>query len=159
MLQNPLDLLYPPPSNQNLHLIAISNLEDSSRNLVRFWCKKYKTPEKPLDKYTIEELLIEYLEDFYDTHPVEINKFLATVDAGEDDWDGTMPKEYEEQESIKKFIARNKVDITKYQSKKELSEKEEEDILNNLGKRLSGSKTVVTNSSNSNSDEFEEIFA
>lgn len=145
----------------NLHRIAISGLSDSDRVLERWWTKKYRTPLKAWDDHVSEELVIEMLEDFYDAQPAEIQKFLLTEETREaGDWDGRMSAEYEAQMQ-KKWSKKKQVDISKYQSKDELTPEQEEEILANLGRGLPGSK-VVTKKGNEvvlgKDDEFEEKF-
>lgn len=143
-------------SNSNLHLIAISNIKDIEKKINRWWRGKYKTPEKQYGQYTIEELVIEQLEDFYEKNPEEINRFLASNGNTEDDWDGTMPTQYEEniQKNLGRFFDKNRVDLSKYKSEEQVDEKEEKRILENLGRRLPGSKLIRKQ----NFDEFEDIF-
>jgi len=143
-------------NNDNLHLIAISNIKDSGSNLIRWWRKKYKAPEKQYEQHTVEELVIEQLEDFYETHPEEVNRFLSGVgDVGED-WDGTMSSQYEAgiQKNLADFFNRNKVDLSKYKSDKQVDEDEEKNILENLGRKLPKSKLVR----NQDPGEFEDVF-
>jgi len=134
------------PNDENFHRIAISNLSDPERRIIRWWVGKYKTPEKPLLDHTIEELYIEMLEDYYEKHPEEAKKFLNSVE--EDTWDGTMSPEYEAR--IQKRLKKKKpVDITKYQSKVELTPEQEKAIIDGLGTNLPKSKSK---------NEFDEVF-
>lgn len=150
-------------NNVNLHRIAISNLQDPERQIERWWCKKYKTPLKPYEEHTIEELMIEMLEDYYDRNPDETKKFLGREDAIAE-WDGTMSPEYEAamQARLKKVNERNKVDIAKYQTKEEnLSEEQVQDILANVGKNLPKSQVVTKLKDGAEvlgSDEFDDAF-
>ena len=90
-------LRYSSFTNDNLHRIAIAGLQDHERRTIRWWCKKYRTPIKPLEDHTIEELMVEMLEDYYDNNPAEIERFYESLgrESGLIDWDGRMPKEYE----------------------------------------------------------------
>jgi chorismate mutase len=134
-------------SNTNLHLIAISNLQSHERRVIRHWCKKYGQPEKPLGEHTMEELLVEYLEDYYENNPKEIPKLLNSVMAIDTEWDGTVSAEYET--SMQKRLSKTKkVDLSKWQSDEELTPEQEEEILANLGRNLR----------KSSKDEFEEDF-
>lgn len=128
--------------SENYHLIAISNLSDPDRQLQRWWCKKYQMPPRQLEDYTSEELFIEMLEDYYADKPDEIDKFTE----GLDEWDGEMSVEYDQQ--IKKWRERSKDKnlLAKYDSDVELTEEEEKELINNIGKKLIPS------------DEFEEQF-
>lgn len=124
-------------NNDNLHRIAISNLRDHERRIIRWWVKKYNQPVKPLEEHTIEELVIEMLEDYYETNPQEIEKFLSH-DAGVQDWDGTMPDEHESR--MKKVWAKKpQVDLSAFKDEHALTEEEEAEILANLGRNLPGS--------------------
>jgi hypothetical protein len=108
-----------------------------------------------------EELVIEMLEDFYEAQPAEVHKFLLTEDAREHgDWDGRISSEHEERMQ-KVWKKKKQVDLSKYQSKEELTSEQEEQILANLGRGVPGSK-VVTKKGNEvtlgKDDEFEEKF-
>ena len=134
-------------NNDNLHLIAISNLNDPERRIIRWWSKKYKSPQKPLEEHTIEELIIEMLEDYYDNNVTEASRFLEGIESRtyryEDVWDGTMPDDYQRNvvAGLKGFYNKNRVDLAKYQSDEELTPEQEEEIVNNLGKNLPRSKS------------------
>jgi len=143
-------------NNQNLHLIAISNLEDPEISLKRWWHKKHRHPQRSYGDYTYEELVIEQLEDFYEAHPQEIERMLANIGASSDDWDGTMSSQYEEQ--VKKrhgrFFEKNKVDLSKWKSDEALDEDDEKSLIENLGRSLPRSefrKTLLD-------EEFEDDF-
>ena len=83
-------------NNRNLHRIAISNLQDHEKRIVRWWCNKYKVPVKPLEDHTMEELLVEMLEDYYERHPQEIERFYDEESAQQEiGWDGRMSDQYE----------------------------------------------------------------
>lgn len=152
------------PTNDNLHRIAISNLRDHERTVIRWWCKKYQTPVKPLEDHTIEELTIEMLEDYYEARPEEIERFFDSLkmEAGELDWDGRMPDEYEK--AMKKKLDRlNKkrgVNLEKYQSDEQLTDEEVRDLLANVGKSLPKSKTLTKKGSEPPvlGDEFDDTF-
>jgi len=136
-------------SDSNFHRIAISNLDSTERKIARWWAKKYRTPLKPYRDHTFEELLIEMLEDYYEDHPAERNRFLGQSD---DDWDGRTSPEHERR--IQKRLGKiKKVDVSKYQDKEQLSEKDEKLTIENLGMNLPKSRIVKANS-----DEFEEVF-
>lgn len=124
-------------SNDNLHLIAISNLKDDIVKLRRWWSKKYNRPLKEFDDYTYEELVVEMLEDFYEKNPTEADRFMDSV--GGKEWDGKMPEEYEKEirNNRKNFFKKNQVDLSKWQTD---SDFDEEDIIENLGKSLPKSK-------------------
>ena len=144
-------LLLEPHSFHNLHLIAISNLDSEERRVERWWSKKYGTPIKPYEKHTFEELLVEMLEDYYDNNPEEIKKFTSEL-VVEDDWDGSMSQEYEDEIQNRLKKVNRGVSLKKYQSKKVLSGKEEQALLDNLGKGLPKSSVTKRN------DEFEDKF-
>jgi hypothetical protein len=147
--------------SSNLHRIAIASLQDSNRVLERWWTKKYQRPLKDWEDHVSEELVIEMLEDFYEAQPAEVHKFLLTEDAKQSgEWDGRVSPEHEDR--MKKVWSKKKqVDISKYQSKDELTPEQEEEILANLGRGLPGSR-VVTKKGNEvtlgKDDEFEEKF-
>lgn len=150
-------------NNDNLHRIAISNLRDHERQVARWWCKKYRTPLKLFAEHTMEELIVEMLEDYYDNHPAEIERFLSSEE-NIPDWDGSMSPEYEAeiQARLRKINERNRVDISKYQTTDEnLTDEQCESILNNLGRNLPKSRAVTKRDDGSmtiGSDEFEDKF-
>lgn len=150
-------------NNYNLHRIAISNLQSAERQIERWWCKKYKRPLKEYDEHTIEELMIEMLEDYYDKNPQEAKKFL-NVAIQEDDWDGSTSPEYEAeiQARLRKINKRNRVDISKYQTPNEnVSDEQFEEILRNVGRNLPKSKVSEKKEDGSliiESDEFDDAF-
>lgn len=129
-------------NDSNVHRIAISNLQRTERKLERWWAAKYGIPTKPYQEHTIEELLIEYLEDYYEQNPKEV----AAFETKDDNWQGEMPAEYEEeiQDRLKKINAKNKVDVSKYQTDSVLSSEEEKKVLD-------GVKPL-------RADEFEDVF-
>jgi len=147
----------------NLHRIAISNLRDHEHSLRRWWHQKYGKPPKPLDDYTTEELYIEYLEDFYDRNPDEIDKFLAKPSAAQaainEEWDGT--EKFRGEDEALAMLARIRkrqgktVDLTKYQSDEEVSDEEFAKIFASIGKvqrpKLKGPPAL-------GDDEFEDTF-
>lgn len=142
------------PSYDNLHRIAISNLEGENFDswARSWWESKFRQPLKAYDDHTMEELAIKIFEDFYRKNPEEIKKFQM----GEikDDWDGTVDAEHEKQikERIKKIDQRNRVDIKKYQSDKVLTEEEEKKILLSLGQKVEDKRMLIGD------DEFEDVF-
>jgi hypothetical protein len=148
-------------NNDNLHRIAISNLQDHERQVIRWWCKKYRTPQKPFGEHTIEELIVEMLEDYYERNPQEIGKFVTRT-LQEPEWDGTMSPEYEAeiQKRLERINRRNGIDISKFQSDENLSDEEAQNIIDNLGRNLPRS-TMVTKKDEADTiseDEFEESF-
>lgn len=156
------------PNNKNLHRIAISNLRDHERRIVRWWCNKYKIPSKPLEDHTIEELLIEMLEDHYERHPQEIERFMdEEVSVQEIGWDGKMSDQHEAemQKRFKRINEKNKVDVSKYISDTPLTEAEEKKIMDGLGMNLPKSK-IVRNTGNADKvgtptalgEDFEDTF-
>jgi len=124
--------------NDNLHLIAISNLKDGECQIRRGWERKYRIPEKSFDDHTDEELVIKQLEDYYERYPQEAERRLADAGRPTKDWGGEMDSEYEAtiQKQLKGFFKRNKVDLSKYRTEKELDEDEEKKMLEGLGRRL-----------------------
>lgn len=126
----------------NLHRIAISNLEDEYLRIKRWWHKKYRKPRRDFEEHTIEELVIEMLEDFYERNPAEIQKFL---NGSEEEWDGSTSEEYERsiRKRAQKIWDRNKVDLSKWQTKTEVGDEEEKKILDDLGKNLLGSSRKI----------------
>jgi len=151
-------------NNDNLHRVAISNLSDHERRIQRWWCKKYKTPLKDFEDHTIEELVVEMLEDYYDNNPSEIERFLST-EGVDPEWDGKMSADYEAeiQKRLKKINERNHVDLKKYQTPDEnLTDDQIQSILDTVGKNLPKSRMVTKNEDGSmtlgSSDEFEDKF-
>ena len=149
-----------PRNEDNLHLIAISNVKNNHNRFQRWWRKKYKTPNKPFEEHTHEELLIEMLEDFYEAHPLEADRMLAGIDSSLEAWDGQMPDDYEAsiQKKLKKFFKRNEVDLSKYRSDETLNEEEEKNLLENLGRSLPKSKLIRNLGGKEVEDEFEDTF-
>jgi|GEM_PF-7120878 len=147
----------PDFTNDNLHRIAISNLQDGQRDLERWWAKKYGTPKKAYDEHILEELLIEKFEDYYSQNPDEIARFEDLVAKGkEDDWDGAMSAEHEA--GIAKWLSKKKkVDLSKYQSNDELTEEDEKKILDSLGFNLPKSSKLV-NLGDGDLKEFDDDF-
>jgi len=148
-----------PLKYDNLHLIAITNARSGEKKISIWWRKKYRVPPKPFEEYTWEELILERLEDYYYENPAEADKTLANIIKPEI-WDGEMPDYYEKdiKRKYKKFFDRNKVDLSKYQTDVVVSKKEEDDIINNLGRKLPGSKVVNSIQSIEEPDEFEDNF-
>lgn len=144
-------------TNDNLHRIAISNLSDGERSLRRWWEKKYKTPHKEYEDHTVEELLVQMFEDYYDQNPAEIQRFVLRSNVEE--WDGRMSKEHDER--MKKRFGNTAV-LKKYQDFKPITEEEEQRILDSLGRNLPGSKFVRDLGGGEKSvrqtDEFEDEF-
>ena len=127
-------------SNDNLHLIAISNLSDPDRRIERWWCKKYGQPMRPYLEHTREELMIEFLEDYYENNPNEIGKIMMKIN-DEPDWDGQMSADHEVQ--MQKILKKKKqVDLSGFKSDEEISPDVEEEILRNLGRNLPPRKVV-----------------
>jgi len=147
-------------NNDNLHLIAISNLSDGERSLERWWERKYKSAPKAYEDHTLEELLVQMYEDYYEHNPQEIGKFMSR---SAPEWDGTMPAEHEAR--MKRRYAEKQKDILKrFQTDKgEISAEEEKRILENLGRNLPNSKFERDLGGEKRSvkggDEFEEDFA
>lgn len=137
----------------NLHLIAISNIQDTQRRLERWWEKKYRTPMRPYNEHTTEELYVEFLEDYYDRNPEEVEKFLNSL-KNEPEWDGKMDAEYERQMQAR-WKKKKQIDLTQFQSDKQLTEEEEQAIIDNLGAGLT-KKIMVKNKSVE--EEFAEDF-
>jgi len=124
-----------PENSDNLHRIAISNITvNTETKISRWWSEKFRTPMKPFLEHTTEELVIMFLEDHYEKNPIEMQKFLAPAPE-EGEWDGKMPVEYERvmEAKMKKIQEKNKVDLSKYQDEKPVSQEEEDRILKNLG--------------------------
>lgn len=117
--------------------------------MTRWWCNKYRTPPKPLEEYTLEEVYVEHLEDFYERDPRAAQDFLRSV-RKEEEWDGNHALSVERELqarwakiSKRKGIDPNKV-LAKYQteSDKEMTSEEFDRIMASVGKNLPGSKTV-----------------
>jgi len=147
----------------NLHLIAISNLQDPNRALVRFMMRKYKTPPKPIMDYTAEEIRIEMLEDYYERNPQEAEKLMdsirqASLNPQYEVQEEKVSAEYEKELKLKnkKFFERNTFDLSKWKDDRELTKAEEEEIIANLGKDKI--KPTVQKSSFVSEDEFEDVF-
>lgn len=144
-------------NNDNLHRIAISNLEDGERGLERWWERKFSKPLKEFHDYTYEELVIAQIEDYYSHNPHEIKKFEMLAER-QAEWDGTMPAEHE-REMRKRWSKKKQFDLSQWQDEKPLTEEEEKRILADLGKRLPGSKRIVNLGSDEDVDpEFDEQF-
>jgi hypothetical protein len=130
-------------TNDNLHRIAISNLQDGHRDLERWWAEKYKAPKKSFDEHCLEELLIEKFEDYYKQNPDEIARFENAIETAADKaWDGSTSAEHERH--IQKWLAKKpKVDLSKYQSDEPITEEDEKKILDSLGFNLPKSSKIV----------------
>lgn len=146
-------------NDNNIHRIAISNIKDPKIQLERWWRKKYRIPPKDFEEYTSEELYLEYYEDYYDRYPEKIEEFLA---GGIDDeeWDGTHDDPELEAAILKRLTKLNLANpdiIKKYQTPgdENMSDEKFQDILNNLGKKLPGSKKKVKKKDN---EEFEDNY-
>ena len=144
-------------NNDNIHLIAISNINDGERSMERWWERKYKAPLKAYEDHTFEEILVEMFEDYYEKNPAEAQKFIQNiVTKGQDEWEGQMSDEHEA-EMQKRFA--NPELLKKYQSEKELTEEEEKKLLDSLGRNLPGSKVTRDLSGGDGSGEFDDEFA
>lgn len=116
-----------------LRSVAASNLRDDW--LRRWWCEKYNRPSKDplLKEYTVEELMIEFLEDLIDKDPSQefpTEKFKAgtaiitTGDAIADAWakdiaEGKVP------DFLASFDAEDRAKIEKLMKKSEKQKDEE----------------------------------
>lgn len=101
---------------------------------------------------------MEMLEDHYERHPDEAERYLSMVEFEEDAWDGQMSQEYE-QEIQRRLQKKPQVDISKYQSDTKLSAQEEKELLESLGKNLPKSKLAQSAPIQVlGNDEFEEDF-
>jgi hypothetical protein len=146
------------PNNDNLHRIAISNLSMTERKIERWWERKFRSPLKAYEDHTYEELLVCMLEDYYERHPEEAERFMSTGSYEVEEWDGKVSDEYEEtvQRSFKKFFEKNKVDLTKHQATEEENEKfTEEDVMAQLRRMV---PTVGHPKSKESNLEFDEDF-
>lgn len=141
-------------NNDNLHLIAISNLKSDEKQLIRWWCDHYRQPQKALDDYTFEELFIEQLEHYYSKNPDKVSEFFSRRKP-EEEWDGQFD-EKTEKEIQRRLKKRPQVDISKYQSDRVVSDEEADRIIASVGKSLPGSK--IRHSPRITEDEFEEQF-
>ena len=117
-------------NEDNFHRIAISNLEAPENNFERFWEEKYKSPIRPYEEHTHEEIYIKMLEDYYHKNPVEIDRFHSSL--LEDDWDGNFDADYERVMSEKAKRIGPHVDLTQFQDDKD----SEVDVVDNLRKEL-----------------------
>jgi len=151
--------------NTNLHYIAISNIEDGENNLRRWWHKKYRIPPKDIEEYTVEELYLEWLEDFYSGDPKRVDEFHTSIEVeAEEEWDGEL--DIDTQVEIDRRwkslgVEQDKSIIDKYKTDgdEDLSPDEIKNILADVGRDLPGSKSgkddtapIVSN------DEFEDTF-
>jgi len=120
----------------NLHRIAISNLNDHEHQLKKWWHQKYRVPPKPVDDYTVEELYVEYLEDFYERHPEEIAAF-DKARSGAEEWDGSEKFRGEDEAlALLKRVRQRQgktVDLSKYKTE-DVSDEEFEKIVASVGK-------------------------
>lgn len=107
-------------NEDNFHRIAISNLSVTQKVIERWWEEKFQTPLKEYEDHTEEELYIKMLEDHYYNNPAEVDRFWQSLSY--DDWTGETDEEYEK--GIRERLERvaPKIDISKYQSEKEVSE-------------------------------------
>lgn len=160
--------------SSNLHRIAISNLNDRERSLTRWWSKKYKTPVKPLEEHTEEEIYLEHLEDYYERSPKAVDEFFskqsARQEVHEPEWTGELSPEAERELQARwarvNAKRKNPVSLAKYQTPgdENMSDEEVKKIIDSLGKNLPGSRTVKNFEADSISaptlgeDEFEDTF-
>lgn len=149
--------------NDNIHRIAITNSRDPERSLQAWWRKKYRIPPKDLDDYTAEELLLEYLEDYYRRHPEEADKFQDSATRRlEDGWDGKPDPEMEKLviERLKKNKVFDPAIIEKYRTPgdENLSDDEIKEIFDSLGRDLPGSKTKTVLDNGDELEEFSDVF-
>jgi len=108
-------------NDDNFHRIALSNLKSPKRRIERWWAKKYRTPAKDFEDHTEEELYIEMLEDFYEKNPKEAKKFWTDMETKMDiGWDGHTSDEYEESMQRRIEELQRPIDISQYQSDKEV---------------------------------------
>ena len=142
-------------SNDNLHWVAISNLQDEEYKLERWWRKKYKQPPKPLDDYTTEELFIEFLEDFYEKNPEKITEFMQAAECPPEEEKWTVPDHVEELLAKRRTKSKVGGKIAKYfnPNDRNLSDEECQMIFDRIGKAKSKSKEIKIAD-----DEFEEVF-
>lgn len=123
-------------NTDNLHLIAISNINSPKRKMERWWEKKYKSPLRQYEDHTIEELIVEYLEDFYDNNPQEIDRFLDSLaNQDQEEWNGKMSEDHERAMQAR-WKKTRQIDLSKFQSDEQLSPEEEKALLDNLGKTV-----------------------
>lgn len=132
----------PLNSADNLHRIAISNLDDTERSLKRWWCNKYRIPPKPLDEYTFEEIFLEHLEDHYEKNPEAVREFHRDQSVqNREEWDGEVSPEAERelQSRWEKINRKNGVTLAKYQTEgdEEMTSEDFQKIFNSLGRKPS----------------------
>jgi len=157
-------------NNDNLHRIAISNLNDEEYKLKKWWHNKYKVPPKPLDDLTIEEVYLDYLEDWYSKDPRRVEDFYRQTQDF-DDWDGELDDATEQRIAARWAKIKEHHDdgdvLARYRTKgdEDLDDEKVDAILRDLGKNLPGSQAGLSNSSNLTSrsivadgDEFEDVF-
>ncbi len=150
-------------SQDNLHRIAISNLDNQERVLERWWSKKYRTPLRPYEDHTQEELMIEMLEDYYEANPSEIERFYDSIKMESEEWNGRMSEEYERgiKERIEKINKNLGIDISQFQSDEVVSDEDFEKMMNKVGKNLPKSRQAqgkIKSEPTLGSDEFDEVF-
>jgi hypothetical protein len=156
--------------NNNLHRIAISNLNDEEYKLKKWWHNKYKVSPKPLDELTIEEVYIDYLEDWYAKDPSRVEDFYRQSQDF-DDWDGELDEVTEQKIAARWAKIKEHHDdgdvLARYRTDgdKDLSDVQVDAILRDLGKNLPGSQAGLSKSSNltpesiiAESGEFEDLF-
>lgn len=129
-------------TNDNLHHIAISNLDDGQKALERWWADKYKRPIRDFDDHTIEELLVEMYEDYYRKNPTEIQRFIDSTTQAQEEWDGRMSDEHESHMRAR-WAKKPKLDLSKWQDDRELTEEEERKIFDSIGRNLPGSRKTI----------------
>jgi len=121
------------PNEENLKLIAISNLRsDSERNLRAWWHRKYSIPPKPIEDYTFEELSLEYFEDFYYERPDKAEEYLKEMQGKKEE----ASSHFVVPEHVKKMLAKRKdeIDISRYQTDgdEDLSDEECQEIFDSI---------------------------
>lgn len=102
-------------------------------------------------------------EDYYDKHPREAEMLLQNIEAEQDVYSSFINEdevdvEHEEmmQKEHAKFFQKNTFDLKAFQSDKKLTPKEEQAILDSLGRNNSKNNTVSLPSITD--DEFEDNF-
>lgn len=56
-------------------IMAQMTMKTGTSILRRWWCQKYNRPVKELNDYTLDEILVEFFEDYYIDNPQEKAKF------------------------------------------------------------------------------------
>lgn len=155
--------------DQQYHRIAVSNLDDPVHALERHWRERYRVPARGLSDYTLEELYVEFLEDYYAVHPKEADALRLAMAAEEpvvsvtrdaEGWDGRLPDAVEQERQA--YWRRRqeqrpylKVDLEQFRSTEEMTPEKARGYFERVGR---GGAAVKSPAPTLGAGEFKEEF-